>query len=222
VNRVVIIGAGGFGRETLDIYQACNAVKPTYSVLGFVDEDPDKHKMLVNGIPVVGGLDWFEKVDPTSFEIVCTIGASHSRRRFVEWATKRALRFGNVIHPSAIMTPFIKFGRGVIIAAGSIITNNITIGNHVILNLDCTVGHDTSIGDYCTINPGVHISGRVKIGEGTYIGTGAVINDRITIGEWTIIGAGAVVHRDLPANVTAVGVPSAVIKEREAGWHLKE
>jgi sugar O-acyltransferase (sialic acid O-acetyltransferase NeuD family) len=214
MHRVVIVGAGGFGRETLDVYNACNAIKPTYDIVGFIDEDPNKHDALVNGISVLGGLEWFDKVDPASFEIICTIGVPQLRRRMVEWATNRGLRFGNVIHPTVVMTQYVQLGEGVIITAGNIITNNIVIGSHVILNLDCTVGHDTIIGDFCTINPGVHISGRVKMGQGVYVGTGAVVNDTLSIGEWTIIGAGAVVHRDLPANVTAVGVPAKVIKTR--------
>ena len=50
-------------------------------------------------------------------------------------------------------------------------------------------------------------------------GTGAAIIQGITIGEWTIIGAGAVVVDDIPANVTAVGIPAKVIKTREERWY---
>jgi acetyltransferase EpsM len=40
----------------------------------------------------------------------------------------------------------------------------------------------------------------------------------VTVGEWTIVGAGAVVIADLPADVTAVGVPARIIRHRPAGW----
>ena len=40
--------------------------------------------------------------------------------------------------------------------------------------------------------------------------------DKVSVGAWTIVGAGAAVVRDLPANVTAVGVPARVIKQRNA------
>jgi len=39
--------------------------------------------------------------------------------------------------------------------------------------------------------------------------------EKISIGKGTIIGAGAVVTNDLPAGVTAVGVPAKVIKENQ-------
>ena len=69
------------------------------------------------------------------------------------------------------------------------------------------------------INPGVHLAGDVTLGEGCYVGMGTNIMQRRSIGSWTVIGAGAAVVQDLPANVTAVGVPARVIKIREEGWH---
>jgi acetyltransferase-like isoleucine patch superfamily enzyme len=62
------------------------------------------------------------------------------------------------------------------------------------------------------------LSGNVTIGEGCDIGTNACAIQGITIGDWSIIGAGATVIRDLPANVTAVGVPARVIATRPDGW----
>jgi acetyltransferase-like isoleucine patch superfamily enzyme len=50
---------------------------------------------------------------------------------------------------------------------------------------------------------------------------GAKIIQGISIGPWTVVGAGAAVVRDLPANVTAVGVPARVIKTKEEFWFEK-
>jgi serine acetyltransferase len=50
------------------------------------------------------------------------------------------------------------------------------------------------------------------VGECTFIGTGASIINQITIGDNTVIGAGAVVIRDIPSDVTAVGVPAKIVK----------
>ena len=38
LQKVVIIGTGGFGREVLDVLEAVNQVSPTYKFLGFVTE----------------------------------------------------------------------------------------------------------------------------------------------------------------------------------------
>lgn len=220
MQRVVILGAGGLAREVLDILLAVNALKQEYEILGFIDENPMNHGKELNGFPVLGDFTWFKTIDSRSVRVVCAVGNPVARRKVVLKALSQGLEFcDSIIHPTAVVTPFVTFGKGVVIAAGCIFTNQIKIGNYVYINLDCTIGHDSVIGDYCNINPGVHISGNVRIETGCDIGTGAVIIQGITIGEWSIVGAGAVVVDNIPANVTAVGVPAKVIKTREEGWY---
>ena len=57
------------------------------------------------------------------------------------------------------------------------------------------------------------VAGNVGIGEGCYIGAGATLIDKVSIGPWSTVGAGAVVIDDIPADVTAVGVPARIITQ---------
>lgn len=214
MDKVIVIGAGGLAREVVDILLACNQGGTKYEIIGFIDENVANHGKVLNGFPILGDFSWFQNVDNTDISIVSGIGNPVVRKKLVQKALDLNLKFINILHPSAIVTPFIDYGVGIVITAGCILTNQIQLGNHVFLNLDCTVGHDVIIGDYCNINPGVHISGNVTLETGCEIGTGANIIQGINIGKWSIIGAGSVVVRDLPANVTAVGIPSKVIKTR--------
>lgn len=219
MQRVAILGAGGHAREMLDILMVQNAISPQYEILGFIDENPDHWGMVLNGYPVLGGLDWFDTQDKAEIRVVCGVGNPALRRKLVQKIAARGLQFCNIIHPTAVLTPFVELGKGVVITAKCILTNQIRIGNHVHINLDCTISHDCVVEDFSTIAPGVHVAGNVHIKTGCDIGTGAVIIQGITIGEWAIVGAGAVVTKDIPANTTSVGVPARVIKEREPGWH---
>jgi sugar O-acyltransferase (sialic acid O-acetyltransferase NeuD family) len=221
VKRIVIIGAGGLAREVADIFTASNRLNQQYQIVGFIDESPTNHGKELNGFPVLGDFSWFNGVDKREICVTTGIGNPASRRKVVRKALDKGLRFCNIIHPTAVVTPFVDYGTGVVITAGCILTNNITIGDHVFLNLDCTVGHDARLDDFCNINPGVHISGNVHLETGCEIGTGASIIQGISIGFWSVVGAGAVVTADLPANVTAVGVPAKIIKTREDGWYDK-
>ncbi|GAA3319001.1 hypothetical protein GCM10020331_024100 [Ectobacillus funiculus] len=52
-----------------------------------------------------------------------------------------------------------------------------------------------------------------KIGNNVYIGPGAKIFGGITIGNNVSIGANSVVTKDVPDNVTVVGIPAKIIAE---------
>jgi len=212
VNSVVIVGAGGFGREVLEMFKDHNRVSKTWNILGFIDENKELHGKMVNGYPVLGGLDWLRKHNSNDLGCVCAIGACETRKRVVEKLEEVGINFCNAIHPSVIMSEFVELGQDVIICAGSILTVNIRIGNHVHIDTNCTVAHDAVIGDYCRLNPGVRINGENHLGEGVYVGTGGTFIQKVSVGNWATIGAGAVVIDDIPERVVAVGVPAKVVK----------
>jgi sugar O-acyltransferase (sialic acid O-acetyltransferase NeuD family) len=219
--NIVIIGAGGFGRELLDILDACNAAGQDYGVLGYVvDSQYSLPGTVVNSKPVLGGFDWLSE-HASEVYAVCGVGLPQLRLRLVERAQERGVRFCSVIHPAAIVTRWVTIGEGVVIAAGCIVTNGIRIGNHVHINLSCTIGHDAVLEDFVTLAPGVHVSGNVTLSAGCYVGTGANIIDKMRVGEWSTVGAGSTIFKDVSPNSTVVGVPGRTIVTRETGWHLR-
>lgn len=218
--KVVIIGAGGHAREVLDILLVCRANGHDIEPLGFISENPDNYRgHILDGFPVLGDFRWFEGVDRGDVEVICAVGTPKVCRELTQKAQALSLRFASAISPRASMSPHARIGQGVMIFPNVIVNTGAIIGDHVILNVSTTVSHDTVVGHLCNINPGVHLAGNVTVGEGCYIGMGANIIQGLNIGPWSIIGAGAVVVQDVPANVTAVGVPAKVIKTREEGWY---
>jgi sugar O-acyltransferase (sialic acid O-acetyltransferase NeuD family) len=210
----VIIGAGGFAREVLDIFEACREAGQDYEVLGYLVEAPyGLPGTMVNDKPILGDLGWLTE-HASEVRVICAVGDPVVRKRLVVRVQGYGARFGNIVHPSAILTRHVTMGEGIVIAAGCIFTNQIRIGDHVHVNLGCTVGHNVVLSDFSTIAPGVHVSGWVTLDEGCYVGSGANIIDRITIGAWSVVGAGSVVITDIPPHTTAVGVPAKAIKTR--------
>jgi sugar O-acyltransferase (sialic acid O-acetyltransferase NeuD family) len=209
------VGAGGFAREVLEIFKGQNTKSKTWDIVGFVDEDESLHGSIMNGYPVLGGLEWLAQHNSNNFGCVCAIGVCDARKLVVQKLQTIGVSFYNAIHPSVVMSEFVELGQDVIICAGSVLTVNIKIGDHVHINLNSTVGHDTVIGNYCSINPAVAINGNNCLGEGVYVGTGAKFIQEVSVGDWSTIGAGAVVVKDIPERVVAVGVPAKPIKAKE-------
>lgn len=215
--KYVILGAGGFAREVLDIFEASREAGQNCEVLGYlVDAQYGLPGTIINDKPILGDFGWLAE-HAREVLVLCGVGDPIIRKRLVERAIDCGTRFGNIIHPSAILTKHITLGEGIVIAAGCILTNQIRIGDQVHINLDCTIGHDCVLEDYTTLAPGVHVSGGVTLGEGCQIGTGANIVEKKRIGAWSLIGAGSVVITDIPRDSTAVGVPAKVIKTRRGG-----
>lgn len=210
--KVIILGAGGFARETIWVFRETNEERNEWKILGFIDENKENHGKIICDLPILGGFEWFDKNNYNDLYVINSIGFPKTKETVIEKAISKNLKFCSIIHPTVRMSKYIEIGKGTIITAGNILTTQIKIGNHVILNLDCTIGHDSIIEDYCTVAPGVHISGNVHLEKGVDFGTGATIIQGITIGAWSIIGAGAAVVSNIPSNVTAVGIPAKVIK----------
>jgi sugar O-acyltransferase (sialic acid O-acetyltransferase NeuD family) len=212
---IVIVGAGGFGREVKFIVDRINQKKQIYNLLGFYDDDKNLPSV-INGVPFLGDLEkLISRKDNIS--VVLGIGDPNVKIKIVErLITNSHLSFPNIIDPIAIIgNDNVALGKGNVICAGVIITCDIKIGDFITLNLSCTVGHDTVINDFASFMPSVNISGEVVIEKGVYVGTGAKIINLLSIGEHTVVGAGAVVAKSLPARCTAVGIPAKPIKYHE-------
>lgn len=210
MGNIFILGAGGFGREVLNIFSDLNR---NDDVLGFIEENCQREGKLINEKPIYD-LSKLNDFDVDEVKLVCAIGTP-LRKKIIEKTKKMGFKYETIIHPSVIMSKWIQLGEGCIICAGNILTNQIKLGNFTILNLACTIGHDVNIKDYTTLSPGVHISGNVDIGNECFIGTGAVTVEKIKIGNSSFIGAGAVVSKDIPDNVLALGMPAKVLRTLE-------
>lgn len=210
MERIAIVGSGGFAREVLTLIEDINRQCATYEIVGFIDADTSR---VIHGYPVFGS---DEQVNNTTepISVILAVGEPYLKRKIRNKYTNPLVNFPTIIHPSVLIGDknTVAIGDGCIICAGCILTTDIVIKDYVTLNLMCTVGHDTEISNFCSFMPSVNISGEVNIEEGVYVGTGAKIINQLVIGKSTIVGAGAVVAKSLPADCTAVGVPAKPIK----------
>ncbi|NNE47532.1 MAG: acetyltransferase [Rhodothermales bacterium] len=210
MSDLVIVGAGGFGAETAALVEDINDTASRWSLVGFLDDDPELHGTSVIDYPVLGEVDWLSK---HRARYVAAVGRSRVREELTRRLSNIGATPATLLHPTVSIHASSSVGQGSILCRATTVTVRTMIGAHCIVNLHCTIGHDCSLGDCSTLHPGVHVSGDSRIGAGVEIGTGAVILPGVQIGAGSIVGAGAVVTRDLPAGVVAAGVPARVTRE---------
>jgi sugar O-acyltransferase (sialic acid O-acetyltransferase NeuD family) len=215
--RVVIVGAGGLGREALQTIRDQIRAGASVSIVGFLVDPEFDAPPCVKGVPVYRKLEAFTN-DPT-VRFVIAIGDPVARARYAARIMSRAgRRFASIVHPSSLLSDTVAVGSGTIILQAASITTDVQIGAHTVVNPHASIAHDCVLEDFVSLAPGVALAGGVHVETGCEIGTGAVVIPRQRIGHWSIIGAGAVVIGSVQPNSTMVGVPARCISSRPAGW----
>ncbi|MGO3233802.1 MAG: NeuD/PglB/VioB family sugar acetyltransferase [Microbacterium sp.] len=218
--NVVVVGAGGFGRETLDVIEAHNAASPEaqINVLGIVDDSPsvlNLRRLEERGYRHLSSIGQL-LADYAPRGYVLGVGSPLVKRTIADRFDAAGWHAVGVIHPSAVVSPSSKIAEGVIICGGVQLATNARLSRHVHLNPNATVGHDAALDEFVSVNPAAIISGEVRLEPGALVGAGAVVLQGLRVGEGATVGAGACVVRDVTPGSTVIGVPA---REQSKNWN---
>lgn len=214
---MLVIGARGFAKEVLEVLYQLDWLE---DLLFFDDINRDAPDKLYDRFAVLKDTsraeEHFKEIDR---RFVLGVGGPHTRH-------KLAMRFEGlggvlttVVSPRSNIGHFgTTIGTGAVVMTGAIITNDVTIGRGVLINKNCMIGHDSIIGDFSELSPGAYM-GRATVGKFSFLGMGSVILPGMQIGDNAVVGAGAVVTRDVPSDMTVVGVPARPLAKSHAVVH---
>ncbi|MEO6541081.1 MAG: acetyltransferase [Ferruginibacter sp.] len=200
---MIVIGYSGHAFVVCGIFHAAGK-----KVMGYCDMTEKEHNpfnLTYFGTETSAGAMTALKEN----DFFIAIGDNAIRHKIYDRLLQKELSPVNAVHPSSVIdTSATIAANGVMIAAGVIINPLAVIGKGAICNTGCIIEHECIVGNFAHIGPGAVLCGNVKIGEDSFVGANAVIKQGITVGKNAMIGAGAVVVKDVPDNVTVIGVPA--------------
>lgn len=206
MRNLIIVGAGGFGRELLQWCKDIRKIKREWDIMGFIDDNLEA----LDGYPcdykVLGRINEWKPTEDQVFALA--VADPKTKKNIVRELAKREAKFISVIHPDARVGDFNKLGNGLILYPNARITVNVTIGDFVTILDNTSIGHDAVIGDYTTISASCGINGHVKVGKYSYFGCNASTIPGIQIGDECHIGVGSVVVNHIKPGMHVFGNPA--------------
>ena len=207
--KLFLIGGGDVGKFVAYNFEIFNSTG--FEIFGFLDDDENKWGKVLCGYPILGGINLLNK-ETEKVGVLITIADPQTKKRVIEQIDFDRFLSPSLIAKNAWISKEAVIGKGAIIYPGVSVNYHSTIEDHVIVNMNCAIGHNCTVSKYTTLAPGASLGGYTHIEECVSMGINAATKQAIRIGKNTIIGGMSMVIKNLPANVTAVGVPSRIIK----------
>lgn len=206
MKRLVVIGAGGFGREMVAAARESEGFGTLFEIAGFLDDDASALDGFAGYPPVLGGVEEYRPREDDVF--ITALGDIAARRRCAEAIGSKGGKFATVVHKTAVVGPNVEIGPGSFLAPGVCITADVRIGSHACIFHNSSVGHDSYIGDFAHVYAQCSIGGGVKVLAGARIYPGSVVTPRRTVGEDAVVGALSAVFADVPPGGRVLGNPA--------------
>ena len=208
VKKIVIIGAGGFGREAAWVIERINETLPTFELAGFCDDAEERREGLCGSYPLLGSIE-FVKGRLGAVGFFCAIGNNRARQAVTARGLALGLKPMSVVDPSAVIAAGAVIGEGSFIGINSVVSVGARLGEGVLVNHHVCVGHDVAVGDFAQLCPGVCVSGGCEIGEGALLGTNAGTIPLKRVGAWATVGAGVTMLWDVADGASVVKLGAA-------------
>lgn len=206
MKQLIIIGAGGFGREVLAWARQSLGCGEAWTVKGFIDDNVEAIAGLHVPAPWLGRI---EDHQPAADEVfVCAMGVPAIKRRCFERIEARGGQFITLIHRTAVVGDQVKLGAGVILCPYAVVSGYNVIGKGVVVNMHATVDHDANVGDWTQINCHCDVTAGVQVGSEVWFSSHVAVAPRLKIGDRAYLGIGSAILRDVEADTKVFGLPA--------------
>ncbi len=190
MKRLLIVGAGGLGREVANWAIGDSKRNNDWIIGGFLDDNPNALYGKKTFIPLIGSVSGF--IPSNGIYLVIAMGNPSVRRKLHEDLVAKGAQFANVIHPTAIVAEGVQLGAGVVVAPYSILSANSCICDGVVINYCAVIQHDAKVGRWSYISSHGNVGGGSDIGQEAVVGTHSVVPSCAHVPNNYIVSAGTV------------------------------
>jgi sugar O-acyltransferase (sialic acid O-acetyltransferase NeuD family) len=204
MHDVIIVGAGGFGREVY-LWAKSSLPADQYRIKGFYAKDRKELDGFDIPAKILGDEDSREIGEHDRF--LLAIGTIEIKKRIAGKLKQRGAKFLSLVHHTAVVAPNAKLGEGVILCPFTTITDSVVLGDFVMMNLYASCGHDVKVGNHCILCPYATVNGFAVLEDDVFLGSHSTVTAHRRIGRGARICANSVALRDVPAGNFHYGVP---------------
>ena len=158
MKRLVILGAGGYGRTVADVAEQLG-----YSTIVLDDTNP------------AHPLSSFQSYINSSTTFIPAFGNNAFRMEWVNRIEESGGRLATLIHPTAYVSPTATIHSGTVILPHAIINTDAVVGKGCIINLGTIVDHGCILEEGVHIAPGAIVKGENRIERLNKIEAGEVV-----------------------------------------------
>ena len=158
MKRLVILGAGGYGRTVADV-----AHQLDYSTIVLDDAD-SAHP-----------LSSFQSYINPSTSFIPAFGNNAFRMEWINRIEENGGQLATIIHPTAYVSPTATINPGSVILPHAIVNTDVVINRGCIINLGAIVDHGCIIEEGVHLAPGAIVKGENRIERLSKIEAGEVV-----------------------------------------------
>lgn len=202
--RLILVGAGGFGRELYFWAADCHAAGTLPATAGFIDDVVQE--LPGYDLPRLGALRDYTPGPGDRFLIA--LGEPAKKRQVVDLLRARGGQFATLIHPTTTIVRTASIAEGVVMCPYTMAMPDARIERFATLINYSGIGHDSVCGEFSTLSSLVDVTGNVRIGRDVMIGSGARLLPKVQVGDGATIGAGSIVVRSVKPGMTVFAAPA--------------
>ena len=167
MKKLLILGAGGYGRTVVDVASQLNC----YEQIAFLDDGGE-------GPAILGTCSDYARFADGDTEMYPAFGNNGFRMKWLNTLLESGIPVPALVHPRAYVSPTAKLGAGTVVLPMAVVNTGVTVNRGCIINIGALVDHDSVLEDGVHLAPGAIVKAENRIPAGSKINSGEVIENR--------------------------------------------